>query len=153
MFQISTKPIAALSLGVSLLCLPMGSFAAKAAAPAQSAQVSQPAAQSPTFQDIRRSTKAKVSETRSWVKNHDAPKEIKYFIDDMEKATAQLQDQVSPVGNSIKSFVKKKLPGKSVAHSADKSLTVFGILLILAFAFTLFGLNSVKSESRTGGRH
>ena len=163
MFHNHLKKAAMIVAALSLSLLPVASFAKDASS--QAAQPELVPTQLTTsgqqnarlkdmsFQDIRRETKAKLTSTRSWAKNHQVPQDIKYFIDDVETATDRFQDRVSPAGRSIKSFVSKKMPGKRLAHQSDRSLTVFGVLLIMALAFVFVFLNLASPESRTGGRH
>ena len=152
MFHVHTKKLAAIAIGLGLTLLPAASFAADPVTPAQTVTETQ-ASSHMSIQDMRYETKEKISEVRAWAKDQKAPQDIKYFIDDMEAATDRLQDEVAPVGKSIKSFAVKNMPGKSLIHRADQSFTVFGILLMMAlvFVFTLMSLSN--PESRLGGRH
>ncbi len=152
MFHVHTKKLAAIAIGLGLTLLPAASFAADPVTPAQTVPETQ-ASSHMSIQDMRYETKEKISEVRAWAKDQKAPQDIKYFIDDMEAATDRLQDEVAPVGKSIKSFAVKNMPGKSLIHRADQSFTVFGILLMMAlvFVFTLMSLSN--PESRLGGRH
>jgi len=164
MFHKHKNQMAALAIAASLSLLPVGGFAQDAthAYPQNQVETLPQASPSPhksallidmSFQDIRRETKAKVSDTRAWVKNQTVSQDIEFLIDDFEQATDRLQDKVSPVGRSIKSFVSDKLPGKTIVQKSDKSFTVFGIILMLAFAFVIFMMNLANPESRLGGRH
>ena len=162
MFHKHLKSAAAIVAALSLYLLPAASSAKDASSQAQPKPVQTQQATSGTqdtrltdmsFQDVRRGTKAKISSSRSWAKNQQVPQDIKYFIKDVAVATDRFQDRVSPAGRSIKSFVSKKMPGKRLAHQGDRSLTVYGVLLMMALAFVFVFMNLASPESRTGGRH
>ena len=156
MFHVHTKKLAAIAIGLGLTLLPATSFAADPVTPAQTvveAQASSLALKDMSIQEARHETKEKISEVRTWAKDQKAPQDLKYLIKDMEAATDRLQNEVAPLGKSIKSFALKNMPGKSLIHSADQSFTVFGLLLMMALVlvFTLMSLSN--PESRLGGRH
>ena len=162
MFHKHLKNTATIVGALTLCLLPAASLANPAnslaqATPVQTQQAgtstTRPILKDMSFQDIRRETKAKISNTRSWVKDQHLSQDIKYFIDDVETATDRFQDRVSPAGRSIKTFVSKKMPGKRLAHQSDRSLTVYGVLLMMALAFVFVFMNLASPESRTGGRH
>ena len=137
MFHIRTKQILATLSICALSALPIQAHANEAAAPVIQAQV---AGQNTTFSDLKHEAKAMVSET-------------KYFVADLEKATDRLQDRVSPAGQTLKTSLKTKLPGASLLRFADRTFTVFGLMLMMSFAFVVFLLSLSSPMSRTGGRH
>ena len=157
MFHGHTKKIAAIAIGLGLTLLPAASFAEDPITPAQTieaeTQVNTPALKDMSLQDIRHETEEKIFEARTWAKNQKAPQELKYLVKDMEQATERLQNDVAPVGHSIKSFASKNMPGKSLAQRGDQSFTVYGILLMMALVFVFMMMNLSNPESRLGGRH
>ena len=151
MFQKRTTGfIAALTTAFCLTALPATSFA-QDKAPAAQAQPS--SLKDMSLADIRFETKAKLSDTRQWVKDTKIEQNVEYFIGDLEKATDRLQDKVAPAGQSMKAFVKGNTPGKSLVAKTEKSVTFFGLMLILAFAFVVFLMSVSGPASRLGGRH
>ena len=161
MFQTKTNQLASIAITVMLCLLPANSVAQDANTIPQAVEIQTEATPASkrtvlkdmSFQDIRREAKAKISNTQTWARDHQVPQDIKYFIDDVETATDRFQDSVAPAGRSIKSFVGKNLPGKKLAYQSDSSVTVYGILLILALAFVFLFMNLANPVSRLGGRH
>ena len=153
MFHHQTKKLATLAIGLGLIFTPATSFAENAIAPAQTTQAKSSTLKDISFQDIRNETEEKIFETRVWMKNHKAPQDIKNLVKEMEQATDRLQNKVAPTGRSIKSFASKTMPGKDLLQRGDKTFTVFGLILMMAFGFAFLVMNLANPESRTGGRH
>ena len=106
-----------------------------------------------SFQDIRRATKMKWSKTKQWVKSKTNGLRNMDTLDDMARATDRLQDQVKPAGRSMKATIKDKFPGNALVQIGDRTVSAFGLLLIMAFAFVLLLMSLAKPSSRLGGRH
>jgi len=106
-----------------------------------------------SFEDIRRGTKAKWSDLKRWVKGKTKTVSDMRTFDDMAQATDRLQDQVKPAGRSIKSNLKDKLPGKALVQLGDRTVSVYGLILILAFGLVLLLMSLSRPTSRLGGRH
>jgi len=101
---------------------------------------------------VKFETWAKVSETKQWVKDQPVRKEVGALLDDLEQATDKLQDKVAPAGHSMKTTLKK-LPGKGLAQLGDRTVTVYGLILMMAFGLVVFLLGLSNPMSRLGGRH
>lgn len=106
-----------------------------------------------SFADIRRETKAKWSATKRWVKTKTEAVTQARTLDDMARATDRLQDRVEPAGRSMKATLKNKLPGKGLVQLGDRTVSVYGLILIMAFAFVLLMMSLSGPTSRLGGRH
>lgn len=106
-----------------------------------------------SFEDIRRTTKTKWSETKRWVKNKTKSVSNMRALDDMARATDRLQDRVQPAGQSVKSTFRDKLPGKGLVQLGDRTVSIYGLILILAFGLVLLLMSLARPASRLGGRH
>ena len=167
MFHTQTKKLAIFAIALGLTLTPATSFADKPLTPGQTTfaqssnlatpqvetQVTASALKDISFRSIRSKTKEKVFHTRVWMKNQKAPQDLKYIIGNMEKTTDSLQDQLAPVGRSIKSFAIQNTPGKDLVQRGDRTFTMFGLLLMMAFGLVFFTMNLANPESRLGGRH
>jgi len=162
MFQTYTRPFAAMSVSLCLILLPATSYAGEQSVSVKQTEItlSDTTAQTQTsrlkdisFRDIRHETKTKFTKTKRWVKAKKIDRNIDNFVDDVEKATNRLQKQVSPAGRSIKSFFGDKIPGKTLVERGDRTVTVYGLILIMAFCFVLLMMGLANPSSRLGGRH
>lgn len=106
-----------------------------------------------SFHEVRSQTSAKWTETKRWfkakktdIKNADLLKEAALFAD-------RLQDRAKPAGRSIRSTMKQDIPGKRLVQLGDRTVSVYGLLLILAFGIVLFLMSVSGPSSRLGGRH
>jgi hypothetical protein len=106
-----------------------------------------------SLEDIRRETKAKWFATKRWVKAKTSHMSNMRTWDDMARATDRLQDSVQPAGQVAKSTLKDKLPGKGLVQIGDRTVSVYGLMLILAFGFVLLLMSLARPTSRLGGRH
>lgn len=106
-----------------------------------------------SFQDIRRETKAKWSQTKRWVKAKTNSLSNRQTLDNMTRAADRLQDRVKPAGQTVKSSWKDKMPGKGLVKLGDRTISVYGLMLILAFGFVLLLMSLARPVSRLGGRH
>lgn len=106
-----------------------------------------------SFEYFRRETKAKWSTTTRWVKEKTrAAAELKTF-DDMARATDRLQDRVKPAGRNMKATLRDKMPGKGLVQMGDRTFSVYGLILIMAFGLVLLLMSLSGPSSRLGGRH
>lgn len=106
-----------------------------------------------SFNDFRRETKVKWSATKRWVKaKADAASELR-TLDDMARATDRLQDRVKPAGRNIKATLSDKLPGKGLIQLGDRTVSAYGLILIMAFGLVLLLMSLASPASRLGGRH
>lgn len=103
--------------------------------------------------ELRQETRTKLSESKQWVKDQPAVEGFKGLVKDMGQATDDFQTRTAPLGNSIKASFETSLPGKSLAQQGDKTFSVFGLILILAFAFVFLMMGFSGPASRLGGRH
>lgn len=159
MFHIRTGLITGI---VTLLCVtaqPTISYANGPGSPAAQAQTqptymaSKKNVTDMSLAELRQGTRTKVSETKQWVKNQPAVEGITGFVEDMGQATDKLQDRAAPMGRSVKTSLQSNLPGKSLAQQGDKMFSVFGLLLILSFAFVFLMMSFAGPASRLGKRH
>ncbi len=157
MFHDHTNKLAAIAIGLGLILTPATSFADEKTLPPETSkietQANYPVLKDASFQDMRKDADQKIFEARVWIKNHKAPQNLKNIVKDMEQATDRLQSKVAPAGRSIKSFASQNMPGKGIAQRGDRTYTVFGIILMMAFGFVFIVMNLSNPESRTGGRH
>ena len=157
--------IGLLTAAATLFCLtaqPINTHASEAESPAAQTQ-SQPAStagdnktallEGVSFADIRQGTRTKLSDTKQWIKDQKAVESIKGGLQGLETGVDRLQDRVTPAGRSLKKSIKNNLPGKGLAHKSDKSFSVYGILLMMAFAFVFLLMSLSSPMSRLGGRH
>ena len=105
------------------------------------------------FERFQRGTKVKWAATKHWFKaKTDSLKNMR-TLDNFAQATDSLQDRVSPAGKSLKASLKDKFPGKGLVQFGDRTVSVYGLILIMAFAFVLLLMSLAKPTSRLGGRH
>jgi hypothetical protein len=106
-----------------------------------------------SFQDIRRSTKAKWSASKRWFKSQiDSVRDMR-TLNEVAQATDRLQDRAAPAGRSLKASLKDKIPGKGLVQLGDRTVSVYGLILIMAFLLVLLLMTLSKPASRLGGRH
>ena len=113
-----------------------------------------------SFDEIRRSTKSKWFATKRWAKAKSDDIKAKAdelvnmkTLDDVAKATDRLQNRVKPAGSTVRRSLKDKLPGKGLIQLGDRTISAFGMLLILAGALVLLLMSLATPSSRLGGRH
>lgn len=106
-----------------------------------------------SFQDVRRVTKVKLSEAKRWVKAKTDSLSDMRALEDMTKATYRLQNEVKPAGAQMAKTLRDKMPGKGLVQFGDRTFSVYGLVLILAFGFLLLLMSLSRPTSRTGGRH
>jgi len=104
-----------------------------------------------SLEEFRSESKKKLWETQLWIEAKTEGKENP--IKALGVKIDRLQDQVKPAGQSLKSSLKKRMPGRQVAHTADQTISVYGILLVMAFAIVFFLMALSSPTSRLGGRH
>ena len=106
-----------------------------------------------SFQDIRRETQAKWSAAKRWAKAKTKRVSDMQTLDGVARAADRLQDKVKPAGQSVKSTFNGKVPGKGLVQFGDRTVSVYGMMLILAFGFILLMMSLARPTSRLGGRH
>jgi len=74
-------------------------------------------------------------------------------FNEMAQKTDRLQDRMRPAGRSIKTSVSDKIPGKGLIELGDRTISVYGLILIMAFGLVLLLMSLAKPTSRLGGRH
>lgn len=167
MFQKRTGHLAAILIGLSFCAQPITSFANDGAAP----DVVPQATYSPGFKEdkssliadisfedfqfdvLRQDAKVKIGETQDWVKDKTPVEAIAGSIQTLEIKVDRLQDQVKPAGRSIKATIKNKFPGKGLIQLGDRKVSVYGLMLMMAFGIVLFLMSAANPASRLGGRH
>ncbi len=106
-----------------------------------------------SFQDIRREARAKWSATKSWFAAKKKSLTDMHTLDDVAQATDRLQDRVKPAGRNMKMTLKDKLPGKGLVKLGDKTVSVYGLMLMMAFAVVLLLMSLSSPATRTRGHH
>jgi len=106
-----------------------------------------------SFQDLRRVTKQKWVATKHWLKAKTKGASELKAVETLSTATDRLQDQVKPAGRSMRDTLKDKLPGKGLVQIGDRTVSVFGLMLMLAFGLVLILMSLASPKSRLGGRH
>lgn len=106
-----------------------------------------------SFADIRRSTKTKWLATKRWVRHKTQNIKNWQVLDDVARATDRFQDSVEPAGSSMKESLRDRLPGKGLVQIGDRTVSAYGLMLIMAFALVLLLMSLAKPSSRLGGRH
>lgn len=106
-----------------------------------------------SFQDIRRDVKAKWSATKQWFKTKKDALIENRALEEVAISADRLQDQAKPAGRSIKAAIADKLPGKGLVQLGDRTVSVYGLILILAFGLVLLLMSLASPASRLGGRH
>jgi len=108
---------------------------------------------SSSFKDFKRSATAKWSATKRWVTaKTNALKNMRSF-DEAAGATDRLQERVAPTGRSWKTKLQDKFPGSGLVQLGDRKVSVYGLILIMAFMLVLLLMSLAKPTSRLGGRH
>lgn len=105
------------------------------------------------FDELRFDTRVAFSETQDWVKEKTAPLEFGAFMDDLSHKTDEFQDRLAPAGSSLRTSIKSKLPGTSLVQLGDRTVSVYGLILMMAFALVVFLMGLSNPMSRLGGRH
>jgi hypothetical protein len=138
-----------------LAAQPLASIADEAPPPETQAQTSSseysPAAVS--FDVLRQDTKTKISETRMWVDAQTATRDLGGVVKDMERRVDRFQDSVTPAGRSMKNWVKNKMSWTGLVTRGDKTFSVYGLMLMMAFALVFLLMSLSQPMSRLGGRH
>ncbi len=106
-----------------------------------------------SFDDLRRSTTSKWISTKQWFKTKTRSLQNSEGLKDAVRATDRLQDRVQPAGSSIKATLRDKLPGKGLVQIGERNVSIFGLMLIMAFALVLVLMSFARPSSRTGRRH
>jgi len=162
MFHLSTRPLAGLVLLFSLTAHPL---AAQAEDPVtqvpQGHSVVSNASESHAISALKSldigaledETRAALFDAKHWVKDHQATKAASAMMVDLEDATDRLQLEAAPIGRSLKKSVKHKLPSFGIVHRLDRTVTVYGLMLMMAFAFLCFLFSLSGPKSRLSGRH
>jgi len=92
------------------------------------------------FEKFQRGTQVKWSATKRWVKAKVTGVKNMRTLDGLAHATD-------------KASIMNKLPGKGLVQIGDRTVSVYGLILILAFALVLLLMSLAKPSSRLGGRH
>jgi len=106
-----------------------------------------------SYLDFKSDTKAKWIATKQWVTSKVRDVSDADIFNEMAQKTDRLQDRVTPAGRGIKAAVSNKIPGKGLIELGDRTVSVYGLLLIMAFGLVLLLMSLAKPTSRLGGRH
>ena len=162
MFQKRTGPIAAITASLCLTLVSTSSYAEASSSTfnqAERVQVEAPDSttlsqvKAMSLADIRFETKSKLSDARQWVKDQKIEQNFDYMMADVETVRDRVQEKAAPVRNALISFTRNKLPGHDLVAAGDRAVSVYGILLILAFGIVVFLMSAASPASRLGGRH
>lgn len=105
------------------------------------------------FEAFQRGAKTKWSATKSWFRTKVQGLNNTRTLDEVSQATDRVQERVSPAGRSLKASLTNKLPGKGLVQIGDRTVSVYGLILIMAFGFLLLLMSLARPASRLGGRH
>ena len=106
-----------------------------------------------SFQDVRRQSKLKWDAAQHWFKAKKEGLVKSRRLDEVAKTTNQLQDEVKPLRRTLKAAIWDKLPGKGVVQIGDRTVSVYGLILIIAFGLVLLLMSLASPSSRLGKRH
>jgi len=106
-----------------------------------------------SFEAFRRNSKAKLSSTQGWVNDQTRQRDFSEPFQTLERKIDRLQDQVKPAGRSLKRAAKQHMPGKRLIQQGDRTFSVYGLLLMLAFGTVFLVMSLSSPASRLGGRH
>ncbi len=106
-----------------------------------------------SFQDFRRNIRSKWDTSRLWVRTKMKSLRNAETLGTVQRATDRLQDRVEPAGRSLKSSIKENFPGQGLVKLGDRTVSVYGLMLILSFILVLLLMSLSKPASRLGGRH
>ena len=105
-----------------------------------------------SFEAIRHKTKVKWQTTKKWFGTQiKSASELK-TLNDVAQATDQFQDSVKPAGRGLRTSLRDNLPGKGLVQLGDRTVSVYGLILIMAFALVLLLMSLASPSSRTGNR-
>ncbi len=102
------------------------------------------------FQDIQRETKAKWSAATRWVKTKADSVINSRALTKVNQATGRAKNRVEPAGQAT---LKDRLPGKGLVQLGNRKVSIYGLILMLAFGLVLLLMTLAKPSSRLGGRH
>ncbi len=106
-----------------------------------------------SFETLQNGTKSKWTAFKRWTKakvqNVKSPQSLKTADRKLSKFQRNLG---SKTRKTTQSFLDK-IPGKGVVKFADKTYSVFGVLLILTFLIVVIMMSMSSPRSRLGGRH
>ncbi len=105
------------------------------------------------YAEFEHDTKAKWFATKQWVKSKISAISNAEVFDEMAQKTDRLQDRVAPAGRGIKATISDKNPGKGLIKLGDRTVSAYGLILIMAFGLVLLLMSLAKPISRLGGRH
>ena len=106
-----------------------------------------------SFQDVKRTTKSKWFDTAQWFKKKTKNVTEMQIFEDVAQATDRLQDQAKPAGRMMTTQVQDKVPGKGLVKFGDKTVSAYGLGLIITFGLILLLMSFASPKSRLGGRH
>ena len=163
MFHNRTGRVAALILLLSVSAQPITTYAAEGAPPPAATQ----SHQAPTLKDtvstkveefsleqLRRDTKAKISDTQQWVSDRNMVEiDLKTPLQTLDTKIDRLQDDMKPAGASLKKSLKNMVPDQGLVNMGGRKVSVWAIIMVLAFGLVLFLMSASGPTSRLGGRH
>lgn len=162
MFHLRTGLITAIATLLTLTVIPNQAYANGPAQPIAVTQIEASSiAQTPkvasvkhmSFDDFRFETRSKLTQTRQWVKEKKRQHNYHGYMNDLERSVDGLQNKAAPLRSAIKSSFKSKTPGLGLVHLGDRTVSMYGMILMMAFAFVLLLMSLSTPSSRLGGRH
>ena len=106
-----------------------------------------------SFEDVTRKTKVKWNDTLRWVKTKTKRASDNNPISKVSHAADRLQDKVEPAGQSLKGALRDKIPGKGLVQIGDRTVSAYGLMLMLSFGLVLLLMSLSRPKSRLGKRY
>ena len=106
-----------------------------------------------SFHDLMQATQAKWSATQQWFKAKKDALVESQKLNEVVTASDNLQDRTRPAGQTLKSFLMDKLSAKGLVQFGERTVSVYGLILIIAFSLILLLMSLANPKSRLGGRH
>ena len=103
--------------------------------------------------DLKHAMGAKWVVTKQWFETRKDTLIESRSLNEAASATDSLQDSVEPAGRTLKSAILDKLPAKGLVQLGDRTVSLYGLILIITFSLVLLFMSLVSSVSRLGGRH
>ena len=106
-----------------------------------------------SFETLQDGTKSKWVAFKRWTKTKFQSVKSSQSLKNAERKISKFQRSLGSKSNKTGKSILDKLPGQGVVKFADKTFSVFGILLILTFLLVVILMSFASPSSRLGGRH
>ena len=101
------------------------------------------------FPNLKPVTQAKWAAAKQWFKTKKDALVKKQKLNEVIIATDDLQEST----RAVKTFLTDKLPAKGLVQIGDRTVSAYGLLLMIAFGLILLLMSLASPKSRLGGRH